>query len=62
MICSKCNNTIDKVKIYSIRNTDGQVIGIQCRFCGYNHFKKLKTKSVKAAPFEEVLEDDYEQS
>lgn len=62
MKCKHCNNIIDKVKQYTIRNDKGEEIGIQCRFCGFNHFKKLKTKSVNtvSAPKHEVLEDDYE--
>ena len=46
MKCIHCNNDMaydpHRSKVYSIRNKDNVVIGITCRFCGWDHYKKKK--------------------
>ena len=59
MKCFRCGNVIDKIKFYSIKDKDGNVIGVTCRFCGYNHIKKNKPKLNE--PQVEVLDvDEYQ--
>ena len=57
MKCIQCGNSMDygvkRKPIYTIKNDDGVVIGINCRFCGWNHYKKKKIQ-----PKKEVVEVD----
>ena len=46
MKCPRCNNEIDYDKkrkaVYTIRSKDNIVIGLTCRFCGWDMYKKKK--------------------
>ena len=60
MKCSKCSNVIDKVDRYTILNNKGESIGVTCRFCGFNHFKKKKAKKLPEKEIPEMVIDNDE--
>lgn len=56
MKCIHCGNSMDydpKRKLVYTLKKDDIVIGITCRFCGFNHYKKKK-------PLKKVVVDDSE--
>lgn len=61
MKCIHCNGDLNydphKKKVYSVV-VKGVVVGITCRFCGWTHYKKIKSKApVKVV--EELDESEY---
>ena len=61
MKCIHCNGDLNyderRKKGYTIV-VDNVVVGITCRFCGWNHYKKAKSKTPKQV-IKEIDESEY---